>query len=357
MTPRPIDDSILRIIEGAGVINGRYDGVRRLGSAATAGHFSLLFEATDTTTGQQVALKFFHPSITDVYRRGCFSREAKVLEELRGHPNVLQLVEGESVLNVTMTSPAGISLPLPLSYFAAELAQSSLTDYIYSGSTDPLDSVLLFTGICKGVRRIHNRRIVHRDLKPGNCLLFPGRSLKLSDFGTAKHCDRAPLAPHYENPVGDLRYTAPELLCGLEPRPELLFVADLFSLGAILFEMFTQTLLYPSLLTASTQNVLASIRMLDQTKRQAAFETAIPQIVGNWNPPSLRKVPTCTAPACVVDRIDVLYKRLIDPDMTRRSRVAFDDIFRQLEICTRVLRNQAKYLSWRAAKRARAGTA
>ncbi|HEX7407102.1 MAG TPA: protein kinase [Candidatus Binatia bacterium] len=118
--------------------------------------------------------------------------DSLVLEHLRGHPNILQLVEGEQSLKIPVTGPNNLSWQISMAYFSTELAAGNLRHYIYS-LPNPLDSLLLFREACKGVQRIHAQRVVHRDIKPDNCLLFPGRILKLSDFGTAKNCSEPPL--------------------------------------------------------------------------------------------------------------------------------------------------------------------
>src|SRR5947209_10985285 len=80
----------LRTVEGRPDLDGRFTDIRRLGGAGGDGHFSLLFSARDAMTKRRVALKFFHPDhLQDDYRWGCFIREAQLLEDLAGQPDII----------------------------------------------------------------------------------------------------------------------------------------------------------------------------------------------------------------------------------------------------------------------------
>jgi len=240
-------ENLIRIIESQKTINKRYRNIRRINEIAGDGRFSLVFVAYDIETEKEILLKFFDPTVKDRYRIDCFDREAKILQDLRGQKNIVQLVEGKSTFNCSIVDQnTGLSLPYPLQYFSEELAGSGDTrTLIYSDTHDLLMTLFYFREMCKSVQRIYNRRICHRDIKPKNFLIFGRRDIRLSDFGTARYLtdDTKPLLPEYVAPPGDLRYVAPELLCGLCFDKELFYSADIFSLGCILFEAFTKTLL------------------------------------------------------------------------------------------------------------------
>jgi serine/threonine-protein kinase len=232
------------VIEASTDVNGRYKHPKALHPGVKDGYFSLMFRAKDLKTGQEVALKFFDPSHnSNLYRRQSFTREAIILSEFQGRDNILQLIEGEQLFDAELNTLAGVPVKIPLSFFVTELAPGSLKDYIYSAHTNARDNLILSREICKGIQRLHNNGIFHRDLKPDNCLIFPRRVAKICDFGTARARNDTALLPNYNVPVGDQRYCALELFAGLGNEPELYFGADLFSLGAILFELFTKHIL------------------------------------------------------------------------------------------------------------------
>ena len=86
--------------------------------------------------------------------------------------------------------------------------------------------------VCLGLEFAHSRGIVHRDLKPGNVLLTEDGTAKIGDFGLAMATDRSRLTQEGMM-VGTVAYMPPEQAIGGEVTPQ----ADLYSLGAMLYEM------------------------------------------------------------------------------------------------------------------------
>ena len=81
---------------------------------------------------------------------------------------------------------------------------------------------------------LHSRRILHRDLKPQNILIFPGGVVKLCDFGFSRVM--SPDTVLLNSVKGTPLYMAPEVT---QSQPAYDHTADLWSLGVILFELFT----------------------------------------------------------------------------------------------------------------------
>lgn len=99
------------------------------------------------------------------------------------------------------------------------------------------------TQLCAALDAAHTQHVIHRDLKPGNIMIGPDGRAKILDFGLAKHATvAAPSAPTTElssasigSGMGTVGYMAPEQILGeaVDRR------CDIFSLGAVLFEVFT----------------------------------------------------------------------------------------------------------------------
>lgn len=241
----PFRDACLQIVESRSAIGGRFSGIHRVGTSGGNGNFSLLFSARDGQTNQDVALKFYRPDkLGESYRWESFRREAQILEELAGQQDIVGWVAPLSSFVETMTSPQGVPFPISFSYYAMELAVADMEVAIANADWDASDLLTAFRCMCRATQRIHSQRIAHRDIKPGNFLITEEGKVKISDFGTARRFDSAtrPLLTAYTYPQGDWLYAAPEILAGLhDVDSEYSFGADFFSLGAILFEMFSGT--------------------------------------------------------------------------------------------------------------------
>ena len=99
----------------------------------------------------------------------------------------------------------------------------------------PLEQALkIAQETCRGLEFAHSRCIVHRDLKPGNVWLTSDGIAKIGDFGLAVSLDRSRLTQEGMM-VGTVSYMPPEQAMGGEVTPR----SDLYSLGAMLYEMVT----------------------------------------------------------------------------------------------------------------------
>jgi serine/threonine protein kinase len=341
-------EAILRIVERRAELDKRFSNIRRLGPSGGHGHFSVLFRAYDRITNKDVALKFYDPLRTfasdAAYRIGSFQREAKILEELSGEPDIIGWVAPINQFTEQFDA-GGISLDLPFTYFALELAETDLGSVINSRVL-PAESVLQwFHQMCTSVRRLHHRGYAHRDLKPTNFLIMPDGSVRLSDFGTAKKLtDSSPaLSASYIYPPGDLAYAAPEILAALlDDDPKLAFKADKFALGAVLFEMVTGVVLGFQLFNARYRDDLTQMMAeIKKGKRKEMFDRLIPSIADGHPLPNLFTF----APAMslsILPLLDRLYKEMAHLDYRKRLD-DFDRVWLRIESCLKIVNNEEGY--------------
>ncbi|MHA1629744.1 MAG: serine/threonine protein kinase [Candidatus Heimdallarchaeota archaeon] len=354
-----IRQGYLQLIEREGIINNRYSNVRRIDLNGGNGHFSLLFKAFDTLAGRDIALKFFDPQkISDYDRVQRFHREAEMLDHLSPDPYVINRVDGLCTLGIRMINPAtGDEIPYPpFIYFAMELADSNVEDLIYKRNPDALSILLYFKEMLKSVFRIHNKNVCHRDLKPSNFLIL-GKDIRLSDFGTSKIMDGSmpDIRRVYQDPVGDLFYSAPELFFSIGIADEYVFKADIFAMGAILFEMFTNTVLTDQIYSEDVLDRLTFARQLltimTPHRRLEAYLDLAADVERFINFPDIYSYND-NIPNCIKNHLNDLYKSLSHTSLLKRSNNPVS-IHRKIDICIKILKNEKKYLKWKEEKRRR----
>src|SRR6266436_2859292 len=153
-----------------------------------------------------------------------FRREAEAAASL-DHPNILPIYEvghGEDGLPFfSMKYAAGGSLQKAEPVLRNELRES----------------VRLMAKVARAVQYAHEHGVLHRDLKPGNILLDGRGEPFVTDFGLAKWLDTSTDLTRTLAIFGTPGYIAPEQAKG--PAAKLTPAADVYSLGAILFDLFT----------------------------------------------------------------------------------------------------------------------
>jgi tetratricopeptide (TPR) repeat protein len=203
---------------------GRFVVEREVGR----GGVGIVFRAHDSVSGQAVALKVIALPGVDAGEEARFRREGRVLAGLH-HPNIVRVV-------------AFGQLDEGQPYVAMEWLEGE--DLAQRQRRAPLDlsrSLLVAAEVCDALAAAHAAGIVHRDVKPSNVLLEgsgPGKGntfeVKLVDFGVATGGDAK--LTRTGAIVGTPAYMAPEQARG---DGEVDTRADLYALGATLFEMIT----------------------------------------------------------------------------------------------------------------------
>src|SRR5216117_3745602 len=173
-----------------------------------------------------------------------FRREAEAVASL-DHPNILPIYE---------VSESENGLP----FFSMKFATSgSLHDAAPSLRDEPRKCAQLMAKVARAVEYAHGRGILHRDLKPGNILLDDRGEPMVSDFGLAKWLNANTDLTKSLTTFGTAGYIAPEQAEGAAAN--LTQAADIYSLGAILFDLLTGR---PPFLGA---NALSVIRQASET--------------------------------------------------------------------------------------------
>ncbi len=319
------------MVESRPDLDGRFTGMQRIGQNGGGGQFSLLFNAYDRLTHQRVALKFFDPEARgrqdSMYRWACFQREARLLEDLAGQPDIIAWVAPLSQFSELLQTQVG-PYPIDFAYYAMELAARSIADVIAETASNPAPPewrLIAFRQMCRAVQRIHKQRIVHRDLKPGNFLIMPdGSTVKLSDLGTARRLDdpaAGPLQPSYSWPQGDLTYAPPEMVATLHDiDPAVAFRGDMYALGAILFELFSGYVLAPQIYEPTFVAWLNQLmRVVPTQKRQETYDGFVANLAVARPLPSVGDFGV-SVPASIRDQVNRLYQSMAALDYRKRDR-------------------------------------
>lgn len=325
----------IRVIESQASIDNRFSEIRRIDPIAGDGSFSLVFTALDITRRKpkRVCLKFLSPLVEEEYRRFCFHREADILKDLVGQRNILPLVKEKSRFDLVVSG-----IPFPLFYYGCHLGVS-VKRYLYSEGNDLLTNIRFFREMCKAVQRIHVKKICHRDLKPDNFLILGKRYVCLGDFGTARYFGEkgSPVLESYYGPVGDMRYTAPELLAGLHFSDHHNYCADIYSLGAILFELYAKSELVSQIhKNNEVLQFVAYFNHVPESKRIEVFDGFIDSFSQDRRLFSL-KMYDGSIPNPIAYEVDRLYQSMACLDYRRRE-MDFQKIFLRINICENVIR-------------------
>ncbi len=199
---------------------GRYELIEEVGR----GGMGVVYRARQKTLNATVALKVVRSSqfaSADEIRR--FYAEARAAASLR-HPNIVCVHDvGEC---------------LGQHYLTMDFVEAgSLADKLAAGPLDPHEAAELLLTIARAVDYLHRHQIVHRDLKPSNIMLDDQGIPFVTDFGLAKVFDGDSAQTASGTIIGTPSYMAPEQAAGNTAKvsPQ----SDVYSLGAILYEMLT----------------------------------------------------------------------------------------------------------------------
>jgi serine/threonine-protein kinase len=211
---------------------GRYEILERIG----AGGMGEVYRARDTDLGREVAIKTSAQRFSER-----FAREAKVISSLN-HPNICTLHD---------VGP---------DYLVMEYIEGATLDERIKRGPLPLDEALdIARQIGLALEEAHGKMVVHRDLKPGNVKIRPDGLVKVLDFGLAKAMVEERASSDETRTLGQTEagmilgtpaYMSPEQARGQRVDKR----ADIWSFGAVLYEMLTGQKLFQGASTVDTMS-------------------------------------------------------------------------------------------------------
>jgi serine/threonine protein kinase len=199
-------------------VAGRYRIERTLGR----GGMATVFLAHDAELHRQVAVKVLADDLSgDEAFRNRFLRESRLAARL-SHPNVVQVFDAGEVAGQPY---------IVMEYVRGETVADLLSR---RRKVSPAEAVALVADACDGLQHAHEHGLVHRDVKPQNLLVRDDGCVKVADLGIARTADSTRLTQH-GTILGTAAYLSPEQAAG----EEVTGAADLYSLGAVLYELLT----------------------------------------------------------------------------------------------------------------------
>lgn len=228
---------------------GHYVLLRSIG----AGGMGIVFLACETEPIQRlVALKLLRRELQTATMLQHFACERQSLA-LMQHPAIPRIFNAGKM-------PDGQEF-LAMEYFDGQ----NILQFCQQSAVSEIDCVALFVKVCEAVEYIHRKGVVHRDIKPSNVLVVVEDGIpepRLIDFGIAATMQntgyRSDHEPHSAQVFGSVDYMSPEQSRPADDHPDPR--TDIYSLGALLYELITQSTPFAEWQRCSIKQRLAVLR-------------------------------------------------------------------------------------------------
>ncbi len=254
----------------AGTRLGPYEILAPIG----AGGMGEVYRARDPRLGREVAIKVLPAEFSERPERlNRFEQEARSASALN-HPNIISVYD--------------VGCEGTTSYIAMELVEGQSLRELLAADPPPLSKALAIAAqIADGLAKAHGAGIVHRDLKPENVMVTKDGFAKILDFGLAKVTQRKPDGPPLSGvptataatepgvALGTIGYMSPEQVRGLPVDSR----SDIFSFGAILYELLTGRRAFRGVSPADTLSAILKEEPPELSRGGAEFPPALGRVV------------------------------------------------------------------------------
>ena len=222
------------------------------------GGMGVVYKAEDIKLGRTVALKFLPPHALE--NRGRFLREAQAAAALN-HPNICTVHEIDEEHG----------------FLAMEYIDGITVKDKIAARPLPLEEALgIATQTCAGLEAAHEKGIIHRDIKPANLMLITDGRVKIMDFGLAQIGGDRTRLTRTGSILGTPAYMSPEQAQGLAVDRR----TDIWSVGAVLFEMATGRLPFPGDSDAGVVHAILYMAPEPVTALRSGVPVELDRIVG-----------------------------------------------------------------------------
>jgi eukaryotic-like serine/threonine-protein kinase len=200
-------------------------GPYRIKKALGEGGMGVVYLAERVDLGSLVAIKLLRDAWLSPARRERFASEQRTLAQLN-HPSIARLYDADTLDDGTP-------------WFVMEYVEGvPLTEYCVEHRCSIEERLRLFRAVCEAVQYAHQHAVIHRDLKPSNILVKTDNTIRLLDFGIAKHLENLETPASKHETMTGLRLMTPAYAAPEQVRGERVGIhSDVYSLGVILYEL------------------------------------------------------------------------------------------------------------------------